>query len=171
MPGFFFEGNGFFDQSILLNSTIGNNLIYDSQIRTTNIDMSATNGSYLTIVNHAYPINTHDVAIKGYVDSLVTQLGVNTGNVSLTSTINTRLTNILSGSFVVTITNIILNGPSAVFHITKNEQSQAAHIVRTVACPGASSNTTLFITWPANDGIYLNKNGSDYDGGYQYKIL
>jgi hypothetical protein len=77
----------------------------------------------------------------------------------------------LSGSYMVTIKNLVLNGPSAGFHISKNDPGQYGHCVRTAACPGIGTNITLFLEWPLNGGIYLRKNGTDYDGAYQYKIL
>jgi len=167
MPGFFYEGTGFFDKSILNNSTIGNANISDSRIVTSSINMLSSSGNYQIITNHDYPVNPHDVAIKAYVD----QIGLNISTCTLNSNIRSIISNQLYGSFVITITNQVLNGPSAIFNVTKNDPSRCGQSNRQVATPGHSSNITLFIEWPPNSGILLYKNGTLYDGSYLVKIM
>jgi hypothetical protein len=167
MPGFFYEGNGFFDTSVVNNSTIGNANISNSTIVTSSINMLSSNGNYQIITNHNYPINPHDVAIKAYVD----QLGIVINTFTLNSTIGSTISNQLSGSFVITVKNLVLNGPSAIFNVTKNESTNCGQSNRQVATPGVSSNITLFIDWPPNSGIILYKNGTLYDGSYLVKIM
>lgn len=164
---FFFEGNGFFSDSYVTNSTTTNNIITRSAISTSSIDMLDTAGNYQNITNVAMPINPHDAVIKQYVDNLNIRLQ----NYDVVSTIGTLLTNDLSGSFVVTVTNLVMNGPSATFHITKNTPSICGHIVRHTLSPGLESFTSLNITWPQFSGPILSKNNLSYDGTYRVKIM
>jgi len=162
----FFEGNGYFDASYLYNSTIGNNSITTSAIRTSTIDMLSTSGNYTNITSVKDPINPQDAATKHYVDLL----GITITNYSLTGTTGTLVSNSQTGSFVITVTNLVLNGPSAVFNVTKNISSACGQVMRTVAAPG-TSNTVLDMTWPANSGIYLIKSSTFCDGSYIVKII
>jgi hypothetical protein len=164
---FFFEGNGFFSDSYVTNSTITNNIITNSDISKTSIDMLDASNNYQNITNVAVPINPHDVVIKQYVDDLNIRLK----NYALIGTSGTVLTNDLSGSFVVTVTNLVMDGPSATFHITKNTPSVCGHIVRHTLSPGITFLTTLNITWPAFSGPILIKNNISYDGSYRVKIM
>ena len=168
MSGSFFgEGNFYMDSSILINSSISNTIITTSQIRTCTIDMLNTSGNYQNITNAATPIQPNDVAIKSYVDAL----GISIQNYTLTNTLGSLISTDLSGSFVITVKNLIFNGPSAIFNITKNEQSICGQVVRTSAAPGTGTYVTLDISWPSNSGIILFKNGPQYDGSYKVKIM
>jgi hypothetical protein len=161
------EGNVFIDggqvQNIIVTSaTVGNCIISKSSL-----DMLSSTGNLQNITNVANPINSQDAATKKYVDNL----GIVISNVNLISTNTTIISNYNKGSYIITISNVILNGPSGVFHVTKSESSQKAHIVRTVAAPGYTSNVFLNVTWPSNSGILLNKTGNNYDGSYLIKIM
>jgi hypothetical protein len=164
---FFFEGNGFFSDSYLTNSSITNNIITTSKISTSSIDMLNSVGDYQNITNVATPINPHDAVIKQYVDDLNIRLK----NYNLAGTTGALLTNDLSGSFVVTVTNLVIDGPSATFHITKNSSSICGHVIRHTLSPGITSLTTLKITWPAFSGPILIKSNDSYDGSYRVKIM
>lgn len=164
---FFFEGNGFFSDSYLTNSSITNNIITTSAISKSSIDMLNITGDYQNITNVAMPVNPHDAVIKQYVDDLNIRLK----NYDLSGTTGTLLTNDLSGSYVVTITNLVMDGPSATFHITKNTPSICGHIVRHTLSPGINYLTTLKITWPAYSGPILIKSNDKYDGSYRVKIM
>ena len=168
MSGSFFgEGNFYMDASILTNSSVSNNIITTSQIRTCTIDMLSTSGNYQTITNAATPIQPNDVAIKSYVDLL----GISIANYTLSNTLGSLISTNLSGSFVITVKNLVLNGPSAVFNVTKNEQGICGNVSRPVAAPGTGTSVTLDINWPSNSGILLFKNGPQYDGSYKVKIM
>lgn len=158
----YFEGNGYFDSSILVNSSIGSSAISGSSITTSSIDMDMQN-----ITNVKDPVQPQDATTKKYVDDLQIVFTTTT----LTATTGSIISSNLKGSYVITITNEILNGPSGIFNVTKSESTQNAHIVRTVATPGLSSNVTLNITWPIGSGILLYKTGPSYDGSYRVKIM
>lgn len=158
----YFEGNGYFDSSVLINSTIGNSAISGSAITTSSIDMNLQN-----ITSVKDPIQPQDAATKKYVDDLEIVFTTTT----LTGTTRSLISNVSKGSYIISVNNQILNGPSGIFHVTKSESTQNAHIIRTVAAPGVSSNVTLRLEWPVGSGISLYKTGSSYDGSYRVKIM
>jgi len=164
---FFFEGNGYFSFSYLTNSTSSNNIITTSTISTSSIDMLDSIGNYQNITNTAMPINDHDVAIKLYVDNL----GIRINNYNLSGTQGVLISSDVKGSFVITVTNLVLNGPCAVFNISKNEQTVVGHVVRNSMTPGLSSFTKLNIKWPIGSGPILYKTDGNYDGSYRVKIM
>jgi len=164
---FFFEGNGFFSDSYIINSTVTNNIITNSSISTSSLDMLNSAGNYQNITNVATPINPHDAVIKQYVDDL----NIRINNYDLIGTVGSLLNNDLSGSFVVTVTNLVMNGPSATFHITKNTPSVFGHVVRHTLSPGIYSLTSLRLTWPQFSGPILSKSDDSYDGSYKVKIM
>lgn len=164
---FFFEGSGYFDGSYLINSTVSNTYINGGTITTSSIDMLDNVGNYQNITNVKDPINLQDAATKNYVDNLEIYLN---NSCVLTGISPVLISNKQYGSFVVTVSNSI-NGPTAIFHVTKTAASQYAHVTRTAASPGIGTLTFLQITWNPNQGIYLNKNNSSYDGAYKVKIM
>lgn len=161
-----FDGNGYFYDSYLTSSTISNAIISSSQIITTSIDMLNTSGNYQNITNVKDPINPQDAATKNYVDIL----GISF-ECTLVNTTGTIISSKHNGAFIITISNNVLNGPCAIFHVVKSTPSQYAGIARTVASPGLSGNTQLNITWEPNKGIYLNKTDNFYNGSYNIKII
>jgi len=161
-----FDGNGYFFNSYVVNSTVSNTQISQSIISTSSINMLDISGNYQNIINVKDPINPQDAATKFYVDTLGSIFTIN-----LTDTTPTLLSSNLKGSFIITVTNNVMNGPSAIFHITKSANTQNAGIARTVSAPGVGYNTQLNITWPINDGIYIQKSNSFYNGSYTIKFI
>jgi hypothetical protein len=164
---YFFEGSGYFDSSYVVNSTVGSSSVVSSSIKESSIDMLSSLGAYQNITNVADPIQQQDAATKKYVDAL----GIIRGQITLTGTQSSLLVNVLKGSYVITISNDIYNGPSGIFHVTKSEANQTAHVVRTASAPGYSSSVHLQLDWPINDGLYLNKTGASYNGSYSFKLM
>jgi hypothetical protein len=162
----FFEGNGFFDGSQLVNSTVSNTTISASSLQACTINMLSPLGNYTPITNVQNPIDNQDAATKFYIDQLGTVF-----NISLNNTTNSTLSTNVKGSFMITITNTVLNGPSAIFNITKSESYKNPHIVRITASPGHSTNTFLEISWPPNSNILLRKTNQHFDGSYLVKLI
>jgi hypothetical protein len=158
----FFEGNAFIDEGQVQNALLTNNTISNSAIITSSLDMNLEN-----ITNVKDPINPQDAATKKYVDDL----GVVISNITLSGTTGTLISSNQSGSYNITVRNNVINGPTATFHVTKNSSSLNAQCNRISASPGYSTTITLFVTWPPNNGIFLNKNGSLFDGSYQIKLI
>lgn len=158
----YFEANGFIDGGQVQNVNVTSCTIGNSSINTSSLDMNMAN-----ITSVKDPINNQDAATKKYVDNLEIILK----SISLIGTSYTEIFTNVKGSYIVTISNEILNGPSAIFHITKSETTRNAHIVRTVATPGYMSNVFLELYWPPNSTILLKKTGTQYDGSYKVKIM
>jgi hypothetical protein len=153
----YFEGNAYIDGGNITTTTIGN-----CSISTSSLDMNNEN-----ITSVKDPIQSQDAATKQYVDDL----GIRFNTVILNGTTENEIFSDQKGSFVITITNIVIDGPSAIFNLTKNRQNSQSHIVRTVAAPGSISNTLLQISWPPNSGIMLSKTDNNCDGEYRVKIM
>jgi hypothetical protein len=158
----FFEGNAYIDGGKIINTHLTSSSVSNCQITTSSLDMNLSN-----ITSVKDPILTQDAATKKYVDDL----GIVITRTTLNGTNPSVVSDNLRGSYVISVTNEIINGPSAVFHVTKNSNSNQAHIVRTVASPGNNSSNFLSATWPPNTGILLQKTGSTYDGSYRVKIM
>jgi hypothetical protein len=164
---FFIEANAYLDASYIINTSMSNSQITTTSITASSIDMLSSSGNYQFITNVQHPELDHDASTKYYVDSL----GITINNHTLISTQGTLVSSIQSGSCIITVKNKVLNGPSAIFNVTKNEPGNYGHIVRTAAAPGTNSKTLLDLHWPINSGIYLYKTGSTHDGTYQVKIM
>jgi len=164
---FFFEGNAYLDMSYVTNSTASNNIITNSVINTSSLDMLSSTGNFQRITNVQSPILPNDAVIKSYVDSL----GIVIADYTLVGTMGTLISTSLSGSFVVTVSNLVLGGPSAVFNITNNGSNNCGQVMRTVGAPGNDKSTTLDLVWPANTGPILFKTNPNYDGSYRVKIM
>jgi hypothetical protein len=164
---FIFEGNIYGQYCYITNSTLPNNFITNSVINTSSLDMLSTSGQYQRITNVATPILANDAVIKSYVDSLQIVFT----NITLTGTNGSLISSDFTGSFIVTITNLVNGGPSAIFNITKNNSNVCGQILRTVSCPGLSPTCMLDMRWPSNSGPILFKTNVNYDGSYTSKKI
>lgn len=162
-----FEGNVFIDGGQAQNINVTSCTIGNSIINRSTLDMLSAGGVLQNITSVANPVQPQDAATKQYVDNL----DIVISNVTLTGTNTTTISNYVKGSYIITISNLVLNGPSGVFHVTKSESAQQGHVVRTVAAPGLSTNVFLRVTWPQNSGILLSKTGANYNGSYRVKVM
>jgi len=158
----YFEGNAYIDGGQVQNTNITTSSIGNCRITTSSLDMNMAN-----ITSVKDPINPQDAATKQYVDDL----DIRFATVTLTGTDSTVISSNIKGSYTITIRNLIANGPSGIFHVTKSEAPQSAHIVRTVAAPGVGTTITLRLSWPPNSGILMQKTGANFDGSYRVKIM
>ena len=163
----FFEGNALIDLGQFQNGNVTLSTISNSAIITSSLDMLDSSGNLQFITNVRDPVQPQDAATKQYVDDL----GISIFNVTLINTTGTLISSSLSGSYVITVKNNQLNGPSAIFNITKNEAGNTAQYVRVVSSPGTSTNVSLYLTWAPNQPLYLYKNGAPFDGSYTVKIM
>jgi hypothetical protein len=155
----YFEGNAYIDECDIRNADISN-----CTITTSTIDMNLQN-----ITNVLNPVLPQDAATKDYVDSHVS--GVVTTNVNLTGTTGSLVFSITKGSYLVKVTNLVTNGPSGLFNITKSESNRMAQVNRLAASAGESSDNTLLIDWGVSSNIYLRKNRDTYDGTYSVVLI
>lgn len=159
---FYLQANAYLNNSFILQSSLSSCSISNSTITNSSIDMNFKN-----ITSVLDPINLQDAATKKYVDDL----GIIIQNINLNNTTSSLIHTSLYGSFIITVTNNVLNGPSAIFHISKNTSTVKPHISRTISCNGLSSQNTLYITWNENEGIYLYKTLNTFNGSYKVKII
>jgi hypothetical protein len=158
----YFEGSAYIDGGQFQNVVITTTSIGNCNITTSSLDMNLKN-----ITNVQNPINNQDAATKQYVDDL----SIVISDITLNGTNTTIISSALKGSFVIKVDNLIFNGPSGVFNVTKNEASRDGHCNRITASPGYNTLTMLRISWPPNSGILLRKTESDFNGSYKVKIM
>lgn len=150
--------------NITCNSTVSN-----STITTSSIDM---NGAVIT--NGGTPVNPGDLVNKAYADALVISASgsvISTVTVTLSGTTYTTVIGNTSGSFIISVKNVISGGPCATFTTSKNDPSQFSNNVRTTSSAGLNTYERLNIQWPVNGGIQIHKTGTHYDGTYTCKII
>lgn len=141
-----------------------NSTITDSSITNSTIDM---NGGIIT--SAGTPINGTDVANKDYVDSVSSGIGIII--ITLTNTFYTTILSNQEGNLQLYIKNLVTNGPSASFTLSKSEPSRQTSYVRTTSSSGLNTLEKLDIRWNPNSGVELKKTGINYDGDYQIKYI
>ena len=119
--------------------------------------------------NQPPPVFPNDTATKSFVEQVVNDAVVAKFSGIMVHLVNTEpvdVTALKIGSYVVAVTPQIPNAPTATFHISKNQQSSDAHVVRISSCAGVDSGEFLELTWKANSKLTLSKTGTFYDGDY-----
>lgn len=124
------------------------------------------------ITNHGTPVNGTDAVNKDYVDNLVsTGTGMTEVTITLTGTAYTSAIPETKGVLSISIKNIIPNGPSAAFYISKSESSGLASEMRLLNTPGAGSGELLELKWDPLGNVQIRKTGAAYDGTYKVSYL
>jgi hypothetical protein len=86
------------------------------------------------------------------------------------SDIPIKICDSLFGSFIITVNGIEQNQPNASFLISKNNPLKDSYPNK-FSCSKGEPNTYINIEWKRNDGIYILKTTSDYNGKYIIKII
>lgn len=142
-----------------------NSKVKNSSITESTIDMDGG-----VITNHGIPINGTDVVNKDYVDS-ATGTGIPTVTITLSGTSFVTILSEQKGDIFISVKNIITNGPSASFQLSKSEASKQSSYVRMSSSAGLNTQEKLDIRWSPNSGIELKKTGVNYDGDYKVKYI
>lgn len=154
------RGNFYLD----CNAKISNSNINTSRITSSSIDM---NGAIIS--NTGTPTQPTDSVNKAYVDNA---LGITSSAIQIVLT-GTSYSNIItstSGSVIIVIKNIIANGPSATFNISKNSSSISANPLRLTSSAGIGTFEKLMVRWNAGGPLQVKKTGVNYDGVYNVVI-
>lgn len=156
----FFDGNGEFTDTCITSS----------RINSSTIDMGGNK-----ITGAGDPVALQDVVTLSYLQSF-THTNGNSGIgsstiVSLVSTLPTLAFNVLKGTFLIKVENIVTNGPSAIFNATKSESTRYPLMSRSPSSNGFGANTSLLIEWGIGSGISLKKTDASYDGEYKISLI
>lgn len=146
-----------------------NGKVNNSSITDSSIDM---NGGVIT--SHGAPINATDVVNKEYADSISGGGGgggVPITTITLTGTTQYIALAVFKGSVMLLVTNVITDGPSATFLLSKSEQDREASVARMTSCDGLTTAEKLDVNWLPNEEIKIFKTGNGYNGDYQVKYI
>ena len=145
-----------------------NSKIQNSSVINTSINMSGG-----VITNHGTPVNPTDSVNKAYVDSISSggQAVIPTTVVTLISTNYAQAITVLSGSLLVLVKNIVTNGPSATFLLSKSEPGHEPSVTRLTSSSNNITGEKLRIKWDPNTYIQLRKTGVSSDGDYLVKYI
>lgn len=147
--------------SEITNSTLSNNTITNSSI-----DMN--NG---VITNAGTPVNSSDVVNKAYVDNIAAPVGNFTVVVTLSGTTASTVSSAVTGAFVLTVKNVVADGPCATFTVSKNHQSRYPSLTRTSSSAGMTTFERLMLTWDPGQSLKIYKTDTNYDGVYTIKLI
>lgn len=91
--------------------------------------------------------------------------------VTLTGTAFSTITTDTEGAFLISVKNIVTDGPSAVFSITKNEGTELPSINTLSSSPGTGTGEVLELQWNVAGDLELRKDGIAHDGDYTVTIF
>lgn len=143
-----------------------NGQVTNSSITDSSIDM---NGGVIT--SHGAPVNGTDVVNKDYADSISGGGGVPFSTITLTGTTPYIALAAFKGSVMLLVKNVVTDGPSATFILSKSEQAREASIARMTSCDGLTTAEKLDVIWLPNEEIKIFKTGNGYNGNYQVKYI
>lgn len=115
------------------------------------------------------PCIESDVSTKDYVDrSIEKALDVKFGGyiVNLQDTTLTEVAPLRPGSYLVSVTSLVVDGPTGAFSVSKNANDRDANMVRLSGVPGAVTGCQLELLWPPNGKLCVRKTDVFYDGEY-----
>lgn len=143
----------------------------NGQVTNSSITNSTINMNGGVITSHGTPVNGSDVGNKDYIDSRISGTGIPIVTVTLTNTNYMTAVAIQSGAILLLIKNVVTNGPSATFMLSKSEGTREASIFRFTSSDGLNTNEKLNVKWEIGTGIELHKTGINYDGEYRIKYI
>lgn len=154
----FIKGTAHVTGGIVQNVDITNSSITMSE----NLDMGNNQ-----IDNVADPTEPLDAVNLQYLQANAAVVST----ITLTGTAWTTISSATFGSFIITVTPVVLSGPAYVFHIIKNLASKNYAYQDKRGMRGDTSFERLELRWESASGIQLRKTGSGYDGDYTVKIV
>jgi hypothetical protein len=135
------------------------------------------NGEYLVDFNLKNfstvpsPVLPSDTVSRDYLDCKIQELleykfcGV---KVFLMGTSVQNVENLTPGSYALSINSLVIGGPTATFHISKNSSfNDATSIVRVAFSPGMDTGEELQVLWNANSMLQIKKTKPYHDGEYR----
>lgn len=143
-----------------------NGQVTNSSITDSSIDM---NGGVIT--SHGAPVNGTDVVNKDYADSISGGGGVPFSTITLTDQIPYIALAAFKGSVMLLVKNVVTDGPSATFILSKSEPNREASISRMTSCDGLVGGAKLDVIWPPTQPIQIFKTDNGYNGDYQVKYI
>ncbi len=158
----FFTGNASFQGHQMVQM-----LIKNSSIHSTALDMNLR-----PITSVKNPIHPQDAATRWYVDSKIDEFSNTLENpysgylVTLSGTEPTDITNLRTGSYMVTVTPQKDGYPTALFAISKGSVYSEGHIFKVTGVSGEYTPEQLELIWPPGNVLQLKKTGPGFDGEY-----
>ena len=86
--------------------------------------------------------------------------------VNLVGRENSVVTDMIPGTYFVTVSPVKEGGPTSAFIIAKSSTNMEGHVIKLAPCPGADTGEMLEMTWPSNQKVFLSKNGNFHDGDF-----
>jgi hypothetical protein len=128
------------------------------------VDFSSKN-----LATFPQPVLDTNVVTKEYLDNKFIEFTTDKYGGVLTSLFGIEtydVQDLMQGSYTISVSSRVLNGPSASFSISKSNYNTAADIVRISSTQGKNTLESLELLWNANSKLQLRKTGLEYDGTY-----